>query len=250
MPARQRHGLGRRQGRRERRRAAGRRPGAMRRGSAVGRGAAAGAAFSQVDGAQRLGHLHRLGVLQVDDVQVAGGAGRRIEHRDEAAQPRDARRVVRARNQAVRARIGHHDQALRGVGWPPRRLRRLGEQAVHRLRDVERRGVRERDHHRVGAAGLVDRVDDPRDALQVAGVVGDHQGVARRIDGDGVRRRDQRAQDRHELRRRFVLQREDLGLDLVAGGARALAGPTVRPWCSLASASGMIFTTPRSSTAA
>ena len=213
---RERNRLGSGQGRRQQRRRAG---GRCRDRKGHGPGRRRGNALSQVDRAQRLRHLHRFGVLQVHDVQVARSAGRRVEHRDEGAQPRDARRVVSARNEAVRARVCHHAQALRGVG---RGLRRIREQAVDEERDIERRRMPQRDHDRVGAARLVDRVDDPVDALQVAGVVRDHQGVARRINGDRVRGGDQRAQDRQQLRRRFVFEREYLGLDLVAGDARPL----------------------------
>src|SRR5262249_28737111 len=78
------------------------------------------------------------------------------------------------------------------------------------------------NQHRLGAVGLVDRIDDLLYALQVVGVVGDDQRVAARIRGDGVVGRDQRAKYRHQLRGRLVAQGENLRLDSVASGARLL----------------------------
>ncbi len=54
--------------------------------------------------------------------------------------------------------------------------------------------------------------------LQVVGVVGDDERVAARIGGDRVVRRDQRPQHVDELRRRLVLERDDLGDEPIAAG--------------------------------
>ena len=118
-------------------------PGARCGASAVPDGgswrAAPRAASPRVDRAQDLRQLHRFGVLQVDDVNVAAGAGGRIEHRHQVRAPAASRDgIAGAREQAVRARIRDDGKALRRVR---RRLRRLGEQAVDGLRDVERGGI-------------------------------------------------------------------------------------------------------------
>ena len=109
-----------------------------------------------------------------------------------------------------------------GAAAAARRLRRVAEHPVDALRDVERRGVPQGNQHRLGAVGLVDGLDDLADARQVAGVVGDHQRIAGGIGRDRVVAGDQRAQDRHQLRRRLVAKREDLRLNQVAGGSGRL----------------------------
>ena len=58
------------------------------------------------------------------------------------------------------------------------------------------------------------------DALQVVGVVGDHQRVVAGVDVDRVVGADQRAQDGHQVGGGLVVQPEDLRDDLAAGGAR------------------------------
>jgi hypothetical protein len=85
-------------------------------------------------------------------------------------------------------------------------------------------------HLHVGARGQVDRLDDPLDAPHVARVIGDHDRVVVRIRGDEVVRGHQRAQHRHELHGRFVLQHEDLRDDAIAGHARGIraGGPRAR----------------------
>ena len=72
----------------------------------------------------------------------------------------------------------------------------VGEQAGDGLREVEGRGVLQRDHPHV-ALGHVDRFDDLGDAADVLGVVGDHQRVVARVGRYGVVGRHQRADHRH-----------------------------------------------------
>ena len=71
--------------------------------------------------AQRLRNARRVGVLQVDDEQVAAGASRRVELLDQLPHARRARRVLAAHQHAVAARIGDQRHALR---WHPRPRRR------------------------------------------------------------------------------------------------------------------------------
>ena len=152
-------------------------------------------------------------------MDVAGGAGGGIEQCHHLANPRQPGRIGRAHQKTVRAIVGRHDDPLRrfaaglGAGL-------VREQPVDALRHVQRRRMEQRDQHRIGATRNVKRRDDPRDALQVAGVIGDHQRVAVRHHGDRIVRSDQRAQGREQLRRRFVGQDEYPGLDLVAAAAR------------------------------
>ena len=101
---------------------------------------------------------------------------------------------------------------------------------------------------RLAGGRLVERRDDPLDAAQVVGVVGDDERVAAGKRGDRVVRRDQRAQHVDELRGGLVAQRDHLRDQPVA--ARGDRAARTGPPCILASASGTILTTPSLSTAA
>ena len=125
----------------------------------------------------------------------------------------------------------------------------IGQQAVEQRHDVERRRVPERHEDRLAAGRLIERGDDPVDPPQVVRVIGDDERVAARKGGDRVVRRDQRPQHVDELRRRLVLERDDLGDQPVAAGGERPTATRRRPaaWRRLRARSS---TTPSPSTAA
>ncbi len=183
-----------------------------RRAERRGRARRRARGFAAVDRAQHVRQLRRFRVFQIDHMNIAAGGGGRIQHRRQFAHPPQPRRIAGAGEHAVGAVIRGNGKTAGRV----RRLRRFGEQAGNGLRDVERGRMLERDHDRIGIGRLVDRIDDFRDALQVVRIVRDHQRVVVRVGGDAVVGGDQRAQYRHQLRRRFVLQLEHLRLNDLA----------------------------------
>ena len=68
-----------------------------------------------------------------------------------------------------------------------------------------------RDHLDVRVARLVDALDDAQHAVHVVGAVRDDQDVRGRVGGQVAVLRDQRPQDRHQLRRADVLHRDRPG---------------------------------------
>jgi hypothetical protein len=94
----------------------------------------------------------------------------RHQHRDQRAQARDARRIIRVQS-GCWARSATSSGAGEVSARPP--LRRLANMVDHQ-RDIDGRGIHggTRPMKRPGDH----RIDDPGDARQVAGVVGDDQG--------------------------------------------------------------------------
>jgi hypothetical protein len=102
------------------------------------------------------------------------------------------------------------------------RLARAGEgarfeQLVDHHRQVAGDRVADRDDIEVGGHRRVERGDDLRQALEVVGIVGDHQAVIARVGHDGIVGRDQGAQHGGQVGGRLVLQVINLGCYLVAG---------------------------------
>ncbi len=169
-----------------------------------------GLVIAPPDAEQRARKPRRLCVFQVHDVDVARRGRRLVELGDQGADEVRARRARRADEERIAARLGENRHPLAGVP-AGRRI----EHAPEQDRDVARDRVLQPDDVDVGARGRVDRGDDARDAAHVLGVIGDDDGVVRRIGVDGVVRRDQRAQHRHHVRRRFVVEAKHLRDQLV-----------------------------------
>ncbi len=169
--------------------------------------------------------MRGLGVLEVDDEHVPAGPPGGVELLDQLPDPRDPSRVVGAHEDAVRAGIGDDGDALLAVGAGARRSARggLGDQAVQQRDNVERGRVAERDDDGLAARRLIERGDDAVDALEIVGVVGDHERVGVWVRGDRVVWRDERSQHVDELRRGFVAQRHDLGDEPIAAGRHGAA---------------------------
>ena len=110
--------------------------------------------------------------------------------------------------------------ACPGAAGASCRAARVG-QPLHDRCQVRRQRMAQRDDLDVGGVRNVERGDDAREALQVVGVVGDHQRVVAGIHVDRVVGADQRPQDRHQVAGGFIVQAEDLRHDLVARHRRA-----------------------------
>ncbi|CAM2181263.1 hypothetical protein PSAC2689_40124 [Paraburkholderia sacchari] len=163
--------------------------------------------------AQGLGKLHRVGVAQRNDVNIARHARRRVKLLRQLRGRGEALRVRGAQHQRVGARVGH-DRNLQ------RRIRGADRARIEHLRnlrrDVERVGIAQRHHLHLLACGRVHAGDDRGDAAHVVRIVGHDKRVVARIRGDGVVRRNKRAQHGQQIVRRLVLQREHLRDHLVA----------------------------------
>ena len=156
------------------------------------------------------------------DVAARAGSverGHKLSHRGQA------RRTGCPDQQRVGARISHDRNIIAGVGRSTRHRDSgaSGEQLGERARDIGRSRMLELDDLQV-ALGHIDRGNDAGDALDVVGVVGHHQCVVGGIGRNRVVGRNQRADHRHHLRGRFVLQREYLGDDACARVAPLAAG--------------------------
>ena len=191
--------------------------------------------------------LRRVGVLQVDDVDVAGGALRAVGWSsllDQRAHQRSAApgwRRARSASCCAARRCTVVRNEVSAWPWPgaaaappppPASTSRCTSGARSEA-SAWRSGI-DLD---IGGVGHVQRRDDAAQALQVVGVVGDHQRVVAGVDVDRVVGADQRPQDRHQVVGGLVVQPEDLRDDLAAADRRA-ARPMTAPPCSLASASG------------
>ena len=140
-----------------------------------------------------------------------------------AGQPR---RIGRAHDQRIAARVGQH----RGAAAARRPARpgagRAGPPSARRCTSGARSAATACCSGTISTsvlAGLVERGDDLADALQVVGVVGDDQRVAAGVGVDRVVGADQRPQHGHQVVRVLVAQREDLRDDLVAAQRRHVA---------------------------
>jgi hypothetical protein len=67
----------------------------------------------------------------------------------------------------------------------------------------------------VRIAHLIDALDDAHDAIHVIGAVGDDENVRRRIGGEVAVLRNERPQNRHELRGVHALHRDHLRHDFI-----------------------------------
>ena len=162
------------------------------------------------------GDLLRVGVAQVTDLRVAARLKRRVHVRDQRLESQ-ALGTLAAHQHAVGAVVGHHlhrrlAAALRGG---------RGVQAVDRPHDLGGARVLQRNHVDFLVARLVDALDDARHAIHVRRAVRDDQHVRCRVGGEMAVLRDQRPQDRHQLRGADVLDGDDLRDDLVGGRTHA-----------------------------
>ena len=170
------------------------------------------------------------GILEVDDVDVAGGAlrSRLVQLFHQRAHQVQPCRIGGAYQQCVATAFGNHGGPKGGVHLPLARRRRATppgaagvDQALDHRCDVRGQGVAQGNDLHVRGVGHVQRADDAREPLQVVGVVGDYQRVVAGVDVDGVVGADQRPQDRHQVGGGFVVQPEDLRHDLAAALGRA-----------------------------
>ena len=184
-------------------------------GLRAGRGfGAAAAAARSARGAElrlQLGReILRVGVLEINDLRVAALRGRRVEVGDQRAvlEPRRARA---AQQHAVRPVVRddlHRRRAAAG-------LRGLIQGAQH-PHDLVGRGVLEPDHLDLRRAGFVHPVDQSQHAPDVLRPIRDDQRVRPRMGGQVRGLRQQRPQDRHELRGVDVLEHDRLRHVIVA----------------------------------
>ncbi|CCQ86682.1 hypothetical protein PA18A_3291 [Pseudomonas aeruginosa 18A] len=155
--------------------------------------------------AQGLGQAGRLGVAQVDHMEVAGIALHAVQLADQVARQLRALWARRADHDAVGAWVGEHHGLLALLGAAAAlAVEQFGDGAG----DVHRDAVLDRYHVGVAGAGDVDAGDDPGDPVEVFRVVGDHHGVVPRIGIDRVVLRDDRAQYRDQVHRVLVAQAE------------------------------------------
>ncbi|KGC82616.1 general Secretory Pathway D, type II secretion system domain protein [Burkholderia mallei] len=170
--------------------------------------------------AQRLRELHRFRIAQRHDVHVARHTARRVELLRDLLRRGEALRVRCAQQQRIGSRIGLHGDFQRRVGVADR----ARVEQLRQLRgDVDRIRILERHDGDLRARRAVDARDDLRDPAHVVRVIGDDDRVVGRIRGDRVVRRDQRAQHRKQVVRRFVAQLEHLRDHLVAAHLRRVA---------------------------
>jgi hypothetical protein len=163
------------------------------------------------------GDLFRVGVVQIPHLRVTARRERRVEVRNERLEPQPLRRLA-AHEHAVGAVVGH-DLDLRHARAFGRRA--AGIKCVDDADDVGRGRVLQRDHVNRLVALLVDALDDAHQSVHVRRAIRDDQHVRGRVGCQVPVLRDQRPQDRHELRGAHVLDRDDLGDDLVGAGAHA-----------------------------
>ena len=165
------------------------------------------------------------------DVAAGGAAaGRRrlVQLGHQGAHLGHAGRVGGAQDQRVAARLGNQGGLERGVGLAGRG-RGCGapvgaaavDQARHQRCQVAGNRVLERNHLHIAGVGHIHGRHDARQALQVVGVVGDHQRVVAGVHVDGVVGADERAQHRHQIGRILEVELEDLRDDLPAAGRAA-----------------------------
>ena len=160
---------------------------------------------------------------------AAAGRGRLVELGHQRPHLGHARGVGRAQHQRVAARLGQQRGFERGVGLALRTCACARaacaaarvDQPRHQRRQVGGNGVLQRNHFHVAGIGHIHGRNDLAQALQVVGVVRDHQRVGAGVDVDGVVRADERAQHRHQVARAFVVELEDLRDDLPTRRAAA-----------------------------
>jgi hypothetical protein len=192
--------------------------GAGRSGAARGAGGHGGRGDA-LDLLAQLGRdLFRVGIAQVAHLGVAARLQRRVEVRDQRLQPQPLRGLA-AHQHAVGALVGDHLDLRHAGAFGTGRTAGiqavddaddLGGACVLQLHDVDRL-----------VALLVDALDDAHHATHVRGAVRDDQHVRGRIGREVPVLRDQRPQDRHQLRGAHVLDGDHLRDDLVGGRADA-----------------------------
>ena len=177
---------------------------------------------------QGVGQPGRVCVLQIHHVQVAAGgdgAGL-VELLDQGAGLGQTRRIGRAQDQGVSPHF-RNDRGFvlvvrggrcpGGGGHGERCIARF-DQALQQRGQVQGNRVLEADDLDIGGGGQVQGGDDAPQTLQVVCVVGDDQGVGAGRDVDGVVGADERSQHGHQVVGVFMLEAEDLCLDLSAAG--------------------------------
>jgi len=155
--------------------------------------------------------------------RAAAGGVRLVELVHQRAHLGHAGRVGGAQDQGVAARLGQQRGLERGVGLALG-CGRGGRAATvdeprHQRGQVGSHGIFERDDLDIAGIGDIHRRHDARQALQVVGIVGDHQRVVAGVHVDGVVGADQRAKHWHQVGSVFVVEFEDLRDDLPAAGA-------------------------------
>ena len=73
------------------------------------------------------------------------------------------------------------------------------------------------NHFNTCGVGHIQGCNDATQALQVVGIVCDHQSIGARIDVDGVVGADERPQNGHQIVGVFVIELKNLGDDLTVG---------------------------------
>ena len=158
-------------------------PTPARPATAAGDGAAAaGVAAAGEQRAQRLRDARGVGVLEVDDEDVAAGAARACRAaRSAAARARRGPGCRRAPAMLFERASATSVTPLLRVGRGARGRAAIRRRGACTIGDqVDGRRVLQRHDDRLARRRLVERRDDPVDALQVVGVVGDDQRVAAR----------------------------------------------------------------------
>jgi len=194
-------------------------PADRRRRGAWCRGAAAGA--SAKARAQDAGHARGVRVLKLDHPDVTCAVVLfqwLIELGNQRAHGREPGRVGDSYDECIGARVDLH-RALRC-----RTRRAAGYQCVEQpLQDRQHiggDGVAQSYELDLAARWQVDCRNDAADAAEVVCIVRDDEGVVACVGIDRVVRADQRAQDRHQVVRRLMLQPEDLCQHVITGSRR------------------------------
>ena len=145
------------------------------------------------------------------DVAVGQFAARAVQFFNQRAHLRLLGRVGRAHDDGVAAGLGQDAGFVAAVSLAcssgcTSSVHQTAQQRGHVAGD----GVLEGNHFHIGGIGHVQRRDDFAQALQVVGVVGDHQCVRTGRHIDGVVRADEWAQHGHQIVGVFVVELEDL----------------------------------------
>ena len=190
------------------------------RGVPTGRPATARAvrAHGRKGRAHHRGQLHGVSIFQVHDPHAAARADAcagAVQLGNGVANSSQPRRVGRAHDERIAARVGHHRAAAGASGTWHQHLLPTFAQALHQGRHVTGHGMLQGDDFDVGGGGHIERGNDLVDALQVVSVVGDHQAVIALVGVDGVVGADERAQHGHQVVGAFKAQAKNLRDDLV-----------------------------------
>ncbi len=153
-------------------------------------------------------------------MHVAGLAGRDVELGYQRFGFAQAGLARGAQQQGIRAGIRLHRDLERRVRFAERgRI----EQLLQQRGEIENIGVLQLHDVAVLRRRTVHAGDDGGDAFDVIRIVGHHQRVVAWVGGDRVVGRNERAQHTQQVVRRFMVQLEYLGDDLIAADHRAVA---------------------------